>query len=244
MLANFFKSKIRPSNAFSFARSLVAPSTLHDQVFELRRIRIRPGLVDSFLEKTSKFLQIRERYVKLLGYWTTSVGDQNETYQLWRYPNFDAYDEADAALRVDEDWNRSYLHQVLPMVESQQNMVLGQYLWAPYTDQKVETTTPGIYRLCTTVLHPGSMEKWQKEMIPAVKARSEHSKPIGFFYSQIGDMNRIFHLWRYDSMGDRARVLNKAMSDPRWTNALHACLPMTERMEHIILRPTAFSPLQ
>jgi hypothetical protein len=47
--------------------------------------------------------------------------------------------------------------------------------------------------------------------------QSEHlGPPMGYFTTEVGDINQVVHLWRYDSMADRERRRAALEADPRW----------------------------
>lgn len=68
--------------------------------------------------------------------------------------------------------------------------------------------------------------------------------PVGWFSSEIGVLNQVVMIWRYDSHADRERKRAALMADPDWLAFLPKTRPFIERMENRILVPTAFSPLQ
>ena len=68
--------------------------------------------------------------------------------------------------------------------------------------------------------------------------------PVGWFASEIGVLNQVVMMWRYDSHADREQKRAKLMADPDWLAFLPKTRPFIERMENRILVPTAFSPLQ
>ena len=69
-------------------------------------------------------------------------------------------------------------------------------------------------------------------------------EPIGFFVTEIGTLNQVVHLWKYDSMADREQRRAKLAGAPNWGDYLDAATPFLLRMENRILVPTAFSPMK
>jgi hypothetical protein len=69
---------------------------------------------------------------------------------------------------------------------------------------------------------------------------------IGWFTTVEGPLNRVVHLWAYDSQADREARRNAMAADPAWQAFLKrgAELDVLVNMENRILRPTDFSPLQ
>jgi hypothetical protein len=66
---------------------------------------------------------------------------------------------------------------------------------------------------------------------------------VGYFTSEYGELNQITHLWAYDDHADRARRRSALFADKQWIAVVDMLYAMIERMENMILTPTAFSPL-
>ena len=73
-----------------------------------------------------------DRYGKLLGYWSTELGPLNQVVHLWEYPDLAARAAARAGLARDERWTKEYLPVSGPLLESQENMILTPFDWAPF----------------------------------------------------------------------------------------------------------------
>jgi hypothetical protein len=68
--------------------------------------------------------------------------------------------------------------------------------------------------------------------------------PIGWFVSEIGDLNQIVMMWRYDSHADRETKRAALYADPEWLAFIPKTRAFIETMQNRILVPTSFSPLQ
>ena len=67
----------------------------------------------------------------------------------------------------------------------------------------------------------------------------------GWWTSDTGALNRIFHLWRYESMEDRADRRRRLYLDEEWARGFAPiAFPLILSQESTFLTPTAFSPLQ
>lgn len=69
-------------------------------------------------------------------------------------------------------------------------------------------------------------------------------KLVGFFTTEIGELNTVVHIWAYESFEDRLKRREAMWSDPDWLAYAGKVTPWILRMESRILRPTRFSPLQ
>jgi hypothetical protein len=78
-----------------------------------------------------------------------------------------------------------------------------------------------------------------------VRGSGQYGKLIGFWSTEIGPLNRVVHIWAYDSVEARAAARKALMQDAVWTQQfLPQALPMIAQMESCLLNPVAFSPLQ
>ena len=69
---------------------------------------------------------------------------------------------------------------------------------------------------------------------------------LGWYTTVEGELNRVVHMWGYDSQGDREARRKAMAADPAWGAYLAAAAQadVLVNMENRILAPTAFSPVQ
>jgi len=66
--------------------------------------------------------------------------------------------------------------------------------------------------------------------------------PIGYYTSEIGELNQIIHMWAYDTYEERVKRRAALYADEKWLSVVGELLPLIVRMESRILVPTDFSP--
>jgi hypothetical protein len=67
---------------------------------------------------------------------------------------------------------------------------------------------------------------------------------VGWFTANdIGELNRVVHLWAYDDLEDRARRRAQLAADPAWQQVVAQLQPLIREQESIILSPTPWSPV-
>lgn len=66
---------------------------------------------------------------------------------------------------------------------------------------------------------------------------------VGYFTSDIGELNHVVSFWRYDSLADREARRSRMLADPHWSNYLASIAGTIDTQSIRILNPTAFSPL-
>lgn len=67
---------------------------------------------------------------------------------------------------------------------------------------------------------------------------------IGYFSSDIGELNCVVHMWGYDSMEERTRRRAILQADEGWKAYLPHILPLIQTMQNRILIPAPFSPIR
>lgn len=68
--------------------------------------------------------------------------------------------------------------------------------------------------------------------------------PVAYFTTDIGLLNQVVHLWRFESLDARDAARKRLLLDPQWQAFLPKLQVLIEEMECKILSPTAFSLLQ
>lgn len=67
---------------------------------------------------------------------------------------------------------------------------------------------------------------------------------VGYFVSEIGTLNQVITMWRYESMADREEKRARLYADPEWIAFGPKTTPFIQRMETMILKPTSWSPIK
>jgi hypothetical protein len=69
-------------------------------------------------------------------------------------------------------------------------------------------------------------------------------KFLGYFTSEIGELNHVVALWGYESLDDRQARRDRMMADPRWQEYLKMVDGLLDVQHTRLLRPTSFSPIR
>jgi NIPSNAP len=94
-------------------------------------------------------------------------------------------------------------------------------------------------------LHPGKIAAYLQlyEQEGLAIQRPILGELIGYFSTEIGPLNQIVHLWRYQDMADRASRRATLTADPDWKTYIAKVQPMIREQENKVLIPAPFSPL-
>lgn len=63
---------------------------------------------------------------------------------------------------------------------------------------------------------------------------------VGYFYSEIGPVNEIVHIWAFTSLDDREERRARLMADPDWQAFLPCIRDLIEVAENKIMKPATF----
>lgn len=101
--------------------------------------------------------------------------------------------------------------------------------------------------LRTYTLSPGKLadflEKYEAEGLPI--QRQYLGMPIGYFFTEVGPLNQVVHLWGYESMADRERKRGALEADSKWWDYRNRMAPFNHLLhqENKLVKSTRFSPL-
>ena len=96
-----------------------------------------------------------------------------------------------------------------------------------------------IIEMRTYQLRPGSLATVEERFQEALPAREKHSKLAAFWHTDVGPLNRIIHVWTYDSFEQRAAVRAAAVKEPGWPPPIHEFV--TSQQSEVFI-PAPFSP--
>ncbi len=89
---------------------------------------------------------------------------------------------------------------------------------------------------------PGYLEIAKTRLLPIL---SEFGlKPVGFWYTEIGALNELVHLWGYTDLNDREQKWARWRKDPRRAEIMGELSQLILTQSNKILTPTEFSGLK
>lgn len=102
-----------------------------------------------------------------------------------------------------------------------------------------------IYEMRTYELRVGATRDYVRQFgevgLPIV---SRYCKLVGYWVTEGGRLNRVVHVWEFDSLEHRAQARERWWSDPEWVEKyLPLALPLVLSQESILLSAAPFSPI-
>lgn len=73
-----------------------------------------------------------------------------------------------------------------------------------------------IYEFRTYTIRPRTMPEFLKTFGEALPGREAYSKLTAFWFTEIGPLNQVIHVWGYDNVNERNRVRAEAAAAGKW----------------------------
>ncbi|MCJ8740529.1 hypothetical protein PDJAM_G00060040 [Pangasius djambal] len=78
----------------------------------------------------------------------------------------------------------------------------------------------------------------------AIELRQQNNEAVGGFFSQIGSLYMVHHLWAYKDLQSREETRNAAWQHEGWDEVVYYTVPLIQHMESRIMIPLKTSPLK
>ncbi|KAI9202855.1 NIPSNAP-domain-containing protein [Polychytrium aggregatum] len=213
-------------------------------VHELQIHDVKPEAWDDYLglvgERYTKVAEDPAFKVKLFGSWTTEIGDLDQAVHVWEYNHYPGYTETKALLAQDLA-HREFEKKLRPMLRQRKNQIMLEFaFWAG----SPPAAHGGVYELRTYQLKPGRLLEWETEWRRGLEARRKHVQPIGAWFSQLGHLNYVHHMWVYPDLQTRKERREAAWQVEGWSQTVYKTVRLIDRMQGFILRANSFSPLK
>lgn len=108
--------------------------------------------------------------------------------------------------------------------------------------RKATESGTNIYEMRSYRLKPGTMIEWGNNWARAINFRRNNNEAYAGFFSQIGRLYNVHHIWCYKSYQERKESREKSWQQPGWDECVAYTVPLIREMHCRILVPTEFSP--
>lgn len=102
------------------------------------------------------------------------------------------------------------------------------------------------FEMRTYTIRPGKIGDYMKLFgevgLPII---SKYAELVGYWHTDIGELNQVVHIWKYESLDERSTKRAELYQDKDWqTQFLPYAMQMLEKQENKIMHASSFSPIQ
>ncbi|KAI3647558.1 hypothetical protein MP228_007779 [Amoeboaphelidium protococcarum] len=228
----------------TFSKKLARGKYVHELVFH----DVKPDKMDEYRKLVAdhypRIAQNKDNQVNLVGSWNTSVGaDLDQVVHMWEYKGYTGYDKTMSLLQHDPQY-QEYSKQLPKLIRRRQNQMCLEFaFWLTSPPQPAKDTTD-IYELRSYMLKAGNLLEWEQQWKRGLEIRKKYCQPVGAWFTQLGALSLVHHMWVYPSLDDRKRQREEAWQEDGWAQTVYNTVPLVKDMRTRILKPMPFSPLK
>nr|CAB3264335.1 protein NipSnap homolog 1 [Phallusia mammillata] len=239
---NFFMPKVAPRT--DSQSSLLTKKDVN-HLYKIQFHNVKPEALEDYRNLCGEFIPQLSKNPDLplecVGSWSSWYGEQDQVVHLWRYKDgFPSVRETNSFLGK-EDWYKTMRKDRSKMLNSRSNELLYEF---SFWNEVVPREGPNIYELRTYHLKPGTLLEWANNWARGIRARQQSNEAVGGFFSEIGPLSVVHHLWAYKDLQHRKDTRQSAWEKPGWDDVVYYTVPLIQQMSSKILTPLPHSPLQ
>ncbi|TFK41824.1 NIPSNAP-domain-containing protein [Crucibulum laeve] len=205
--------------------------------------RIHPSKAEEYKKAAERYYTgVREDSrlgVKLTGSWETVVGQQDTFVHILEYENYGGYDKATQLLNTAEHYEA--YKAMLPYLTSRASQLNQEFAFFPTAPPHAQG---GLFELRTYQLKPGTLLEWENTWRRGIEARRKFVAPVGAWFSQVGRLHQVHHMWQYPNLEARKETREKAWQIDGWAETVSKTSQLATSMDAFVLTPLSFSPLK
>ena len=179
-------------------------------IYEFRTYDLKPRGVPEFERAFGERLPQRVKYSPLGGLWHTEAGPLNQILHVWPYEDVAQRAELRAKAVADGAWPPQFREPVILNMNSE---IL---VPAPFTKPMSARKVGPLFELRIYQYEAGAIPKVIDAWGKAIEEREKYSPLVGAWYSEVGNLNRWFHMWAYESFEHRMQVREETRAKGVW----------------------------
>jgi len=205
--------------------------------------RVKPDQLDSYKAVAEEYYagiaSDPSLHVKLTGSWETVVGELDTFVHILEYENYGGLDKSSKLIR-ESKYNDLY-QRILPLVQSRRIQLCQEFAFLPSSPPR---EIGGLFELRSYQLQPGKLLEWEIAWRRGIDARKNHISPVGAWFSQVGRLHQVHHIWQHASLEQRKSTREEAWKAAGWADTVTKTVEVVDTMDASIMVPLRFSPLK
>ncbi|KAF9562531.1 hypothetical protein EC968_005201 [Mortierella alpina] len=159
---------------------------------------------------------------------------------IWEFDGYSGHAQEMDRLRRDPIYQK-FLKDLRPLLISRDNQICLEFA---FWKSRPPVDLGGIYEMRTYLLKPGNLLEWETNWRRGLECRRQFCEPVGAWFSQLGELNYVHHMWNYPDLETRKKTREQAWKVDGWAETVYNTVRLIERMEANILLPMEFSSLK
>jgi hypothetical protein len=225
----------------SFSKVLMRGKYVHEMVVH----KVHPHKATDYLDVVSemypRLANADENQVHLVGSWRQVVGDMDTYVHIWEYNGYPGFHHTQNMIHRDIKY-LEYLEKLRSCVRSRESNIMQEFSF--WGGTAAPRKLGGIFELRSYDLKPGKLLEWEQHWRKGLECRKQVMEPVGAWFYQLGQLNRVCHLWQFADLEHRKLSREKCWELPGWAETTHETVKLVNNMESNILVPLPFSPLK
>ncbi|KAF9905895.1 hypothetical protein EC991_001222 [Linnemannia zychae] len=161
-------------------------------------------------------------------------------FHIWEFEGYLGHAQEMDRLRKDPTYQK-FLKDLRPMLISRDNQICLEFA---FWKSRPPVALGGIYEMRTYLLKPGNLLEWETNWRRGLECRRQFCEPVGAWFSQLGKLNYVHHMWNYPDLETRKKTREQAWKVDGWAETVYNTVRLIENMEANILLPMDFSSLK
>jgi len=205
--------------------------------------RVKPDSVKEYKKAAERYYtglrDDSELRIKLSGNFEAIVGEQDTFYHVLEYENHSGLDNVWKKIPGSE--HEKARDALRPFLRSRTTQLAQEFAFLPTSPPREEG---GIFELRAYQLNPGTLLEWEATWRQGIEARRKFVEPVGAWFSQVGRLHYVYHLWQYPDLQTRKEMRENVWQVDGWASTVHKTSQLSRSMDSLILIPLPFSPLK
>ncbi|XP_054717132.1 protein NipSnap-like [Uloborus diversus] len=202
---------------------------------------VKPDHIEPYLKNYEKYVKVAAEKIEgteLVASFRVEIGDQDQFIHIWRYKHGYPHAHEFLELRHKDNDLRTLIAERVNFLRYRENQFMLPFSFWGHPEPRQENH---MYEMRSYVLKPGTMIEWGNNWARGVTYRKESA--VAGFFSQIGQLYTVHHIWAYKDLQMRKSVRDAAWRKPGWDECVAHTVPLIREMQSRWLWPTSFSPI-
>lgn len=216
-------------------------------MIDARTYQLYPSRVADFLADYPRLgLPVQQRHGgRLMGYFMTISGVLNQAVHYWLYDGAGEREAVRRAFTSDPDWAKYTVTNPGRFVRQDTRFLVPVPFLPMGNEALPERSTRGIYEERSYHLRVPAAEyvaSFRENSLPLL--RKSGVDVLGLFTVDTGSLVEIVHVWRWNGLDERMKVMDGWSSQPGWPELRAMNAPKSLYQNVRLMVPTDFSPMQ